>query len=165
MDNNEYITISEFAKAVGTTNQAIYQQLDKRLKPYYKVIDNRKMLSSSAIQEIYKKPVDKDFNSNQSSDSQELIKALQTHIQDLQEQLSVVNADKQEKDRQLAEKDKQILDLTETVKTLSQSINAKNHTELADKLETKLLEDGSGKKKGFFSRLFKGGNENGTSAK
>lgn len=154
MNNNEYMTISAFAKAVGTTNQAIYQQLDKRLKPYYKVIDNKKMLSVQAIQDIYNKSIDKANQVNQSINSNDLIKSLQEHIKDLQDQLSVANADKQEKDRQLSEKDKQIADLTETVKSLGQSINAKNHTELAETLENKMIDDGSTKKKGFWSRVF-----------
>lgn len=160
MNNNEYITISAFAKAVGTTNQAIYQQLDKRLKPYYKVIDNKKMLSVQAIQDIYNKVIDKDNQVNQSINDNDLIKSLQEHIKDLQDQLSVANADKQEKDRQLSEKDKQIADLTETVKSLGQSINAKNHTELAEKIENKLLDDGSTKKQSFWSRVFGKGKVN-----
>lgn len=155
MNNNEYMTISAFAKAVGTTNQAIYQQLDKRLKPYYKVIDNKKMLSVQAIQDIYNKTIDKDNQVNQSINDNDLIKSLQEHIKDLQDQLSVANVDKQEKDRQLSEKDKQIADLTETVKSLGQSINARNHTELAETLESKMINDGSTKKKGFLSRFFR----------
>lgn len=155
MNSNEYMTIPAFAKAVGTTNQAIYQQLDKRLKPYYKVIDNKKMLSVQAIQDIYNKSIDKGNQSNQSINDNELIKSLQEHIKDLQDQLSVVNADKQEKDRQLSEKDKQITDLTETVKSLGQSINARNHTELAETLETKMIDNGSTKKQSFLSRVFR----------
>lgn len=146
MNDTEYITISAFAKAVGTTNQAIYQQLNKRLKPYYKVIDNKKMLSVQAIEDIYKKSVDKDVEVNKSSNNDELINSLKSHIEDLQNQLSVANAEKQEKDKQIA-------DLTETIKSLGQSINARNHTDLAEKLETKMLNDGN-KKQGFFSRLF-----------
>lgn len=146
MNDTEYITISAFAKAVGTTNQAIYQQLNKRLKPYYKVIDNKKMLSVQAIEDIYKKSVDKDVEVNKSSNNDELINSLKSHIEDLQNQLSVANAEKQEKDKQIA-------DLTETIKSLGQSINARNHTDLAEKLETKMLNDRN-KKQGFFSRLF-----------
>lgn len=148
MNDTEYMTVSAFAKAVGTTNQAIYQQLDKRLKPYFKVIDNKKMVSIQAIQDIYKKSVDKENKSTEQLNSQELINSLKEHIKDLQSQLSVANAEKQEKDKQIA-------DLTETIKSLGQSINARNHTELAEKLETKMLDDGSTKtKRSFFSRLF-----------
>lgn len=148
MNDTEYMTVSAFAKAVGTTNQAIYQQLDKRLKPYFKVIDNKKMVSIQAIQDIYKKSVDKENKSTEQSNNQELINSLKEHIKDLQSQLSVANAEKQEKDKQIA-------DLTETIKSLGQSINARNHTELAEKLETKMLDDGNTKtKQGFFSRLF-----------
>lgn len=135
MEKEKYITVSAFAKAVGTTNQAIYQQLDKRLKPYYKVIDNKKMLSTRAIQEIYEKEVDKDSQSKQSNENQELINSLKAHIETLQTQLSVANDEK-------AEKDKQIADLTATVKALGQSINAREHSELAETVQP-LIEDGS----------------------
>ena len=44
-------------------------------------------------------------------------------------------------------KDKQIDDLTETIKSQAQSINAREHNELAGTLESKMIDDGSTKKK------------------
>lgn len=35
----EYVSIQEFAKFVGVSNQAVYQRLGKSLKPFVKVIE------------------------------------------------------------------------------------------------------------------------------
>lgn len=148
MNNNEYITISAFAKAVGTTNQAIYQQLNKRLKPYYKVIDNKKMLSTKAIEEIYNKEIDIDNQSTFQAENQELINQLNLHIKDLQEQLSVANADKQEKDRQIAYYQEENRSLREMA-SQSQALHAGT-------IQTQLLADDNTKteKASFWSRIF-----------
>jgi uncharacterized protein YaaW (UPF0174 family) len=102
MENNEYLTVTAFAKAVGTSNQAIYQQLNKRLKPYYKVIDNKKMINIKAIEDIYQKSVDTTNQQVFQEEKQELINELKEHIKDLQEQLAVARADKEVKDKQIA---------------------------------------------------------------
>lgn len=148
MNNNEYITISAFAKAVGTTNQAIYQQLNKRLKPYYKVIDNKKMLSTKAIEEIYNKEINIDNQSTFQAENQELINQLNLHIKDLQEQLSVANADKQEKDRQIAYYQEENRSLREMA-AQSQALHAGT-------IQTQLLADNNTKteKASFWSRIF-----------
>ena len=55
LDQNEYIGIAEFAKRVKVSKQAIYQQLDKKLKPYLIVIDGKKKLNIKAMSEVYDK--------------------------------------------------------------------------------------------------------------
>lgn len=155
MNNNEYITISAFAKAVGTTNQAIYQQLNKRLKPYHKVIDNKKMLSTKAIEEIYNKEVDVDNQSTFQAENQELINQLNLHIKDLQEQLSVANADKQEKDKQIAYYQEENRSLREMA-IQSQALHAGT-------IQTQLLSENNDtvseqkKKNGIFAKIFRKG--------
>ena len=42
-----YLSIKEFAEAVGMTQQGVYKQLNKKLKPYLKVVENKKMLEKS----------------------------------------------------------------------------------------------------------------------
>ena len=101
MDRYEYLTVTEFARIVGTSNQAIYQQLDKRLKPYYKVIDNKKMVLSRAIEELYNKTVDNDNQVNVSTDCQEEINRLKRQIESLE-------ADKKWLQKQIDVKDQQI---------------------------------------------------------
>lgn len=101
--NNEYLTVQAFAEAVGISNQAVYQQLNKKLKPYYKLIDNKKMIDTRAIQEVYSKQVDTIKQATVEANNQQLINELKEHIQDLQEQLAVAKADKEVKDKQIAE--------------------------------------------------------------
>lgn len=155
MSENKYITISEFAKAVETSNQAIYQQLNKRLKPYYKVIDNKKMLSVQAIEDVYSKRVDIDNKSTFQAENQELINQLNLHIKDLQEQLSVANADKQVKDKQIAY-------YQEENKSLRNMINQEQSLH-AGTIQTQLLNESNGtvseQPKSFFTKIksiFKG---------
>lgn len=45
----EYLSIKEFAAAVGVSQQAIYKQLNNKLKPYLKLVDNKKMLEKTAL--------------------------------------------------------------------------------------------------------------------
>ena len=45
----EYLSIKDFAQAVGISQQAVYKQLNNKLQPYLKVVDNKKMLEKSAL--------------------------------------------------------------------------------------------------------------------
>ena len=57
--------------------------------------------------------------------------------------------------KQLEEKDNQICELTEIIKTQSQSINAANHAELADKLKLENAEQKEEREsRSFWKRLF-----------
>ena len=51
--NNSLLTIKEFATAAGVSKQTIYNQLNGRLKPFVKVINDTKMLEKSALEEFY----------------------------------------------------------------------------------------------------------------
>lgn len=53
MEEKEYLTISDFASAVGVTPQAVYNRLGKDLSPFVKVIQGRKHLSIDA-KELFK---------------------------------------------------------------------------------------------------------------
>jgi len=45
----EFIAIKDFADRVGVTPSAVYQRLDKDLKPFVKVLEGKKMLDSQAL--------------------------------------------------------------------------------------------------------------------
>lgn len=47
-----YISIKEFADRANISRQRVYQILDKKLKPYCKVIGNRKFIDSSALDDF-----------------------------------------------------------------------------------------------------------------
>ena len=81
--------------------------------------------------------------------------AFQTVLIDtLKKQIESLENDKIVLLNQLEVKDKQIDDLTETIKSQAQSINAREHNELAGTLESKMIDDGITKKKGFWSKVF-----------
>lgn len=53
MENQEYITVKEFAERAGVSAQAVYKALNKKLSPYLKEVDGKKMLNIQALQDIY----------------------------------------------------------------------------------------------------------------
>ena len=50
---SDYLTIKEFAEKVGVSQQAIYKQVERKLKNYVKLIDNQKRIDIRALQEVY----------------------------------------------------------------------------------------------------------------
>lgn len=53
MDQNEYLSIKEFADIAGVSKQAVYQRLTGTLKPYVNIKDGVKYLNIRAL-ELYK---------------------------------------------------------------------------------------------------------------
>lgn len=53
MDDKELLTIKEFAELSGRTPQAIYKQLNNKLSPFVKMVDNKKMLEKRALKEVF----------------------------------------------------------------------------------------------------------------
>lgn len=61
MEDQQYISVKDFASAAGVSQQAVYKALNKRLKPYFKLINGQKMLDIKALGDIYGIPcVEKD---------------------------------------------------------------------------------------------------------
>lgn len=52
---DEWISVKEFAERAGVSVQAVYKQLNKRLKPYLIVMNGTKMLNIKALEEVYGK--------------------------------------------------------------------------------------------------------------
>lgn len=73
MDTEKYLSIREFADLTGKTQQAIYQQLETRLKPYIKVTGTRKTINSVALHEV--------FHLDLTSDSSQLDKCLTSELE------------------------------------------------------------------------------------
>ena len=141
---NNYITVAEFSKRANVSKQRVYQLLNKSLKEFVKEVDGKKVIDIKGL-ELFKD------NENNSSIEQ-------AFEQDLNKSLIVtLNATIEVLQKQLEEKDRQIAELTEIVKTQSQSINADNHARLADKLKIESSEQKEEReKKSFWKRLFKG---------
>lgn len=45
----EYLSVKEFARMAGVTEQAVYKQLSNKLKPYLKETDEKKMIATEAL--------------------------------------------------------------------------------------------------------------------
>ena len=149
----EYITVSEYAKIKGVSVQSVYKQLNNRLKPFLIMVENKKCLKSTVLEELKNDnstAVKQPFN-NFSTEvlNQSLIETLQKNIEILQNQLEV----KDEQIKQLNER------LEQALQTVSQShyIAASAITEgnAADTEETPQTVITEEKKKGIFERLFK----------
>ena len=81
----EYISIKEFAEVVGISQQAVYKQLNNKLKPYLKVVENKKMLDKSAV-ELFKN--DRKSQQNEQQLNNKLIEMLQTELDRKNEQIA-----------------------------------------------------------------------------
>lgn len=122
INEQEYIGISEFAKRVNVSKQAVYQQLNKKLKAYLIVENGTKKLNTRAISEVYGKTENQE---NSKEVGQDLTKAL---IDSLTNQLT-------EKDKQLNEKDRQISELHKLMATTQMQLTEVTYRlqELKDK--------------------------------
>ena len=120
MDDQQYITVKEFAQRAGVSIQSVYQSLNKRLKPYLKIVDNRKMLNIKALEEIYG-----------ISDVKEVEQSVeQENKVDVNELINILKAQIEIKDRQIAEKDRQIAEMQKLVDQEQQlSLKAQNRLE------------------------------------
>lgn len=88
----EYISIKEFAETVGMTQQGVYKQLNKKLKPYLKVVNNKKMLDKTAL-ELFKsdhgsQQVEQPLNQVEQQLNNKLIEMLQTELDRKNEQIA-----------------------------------------------------------------------------
>lgn len=142
----EYLSIKDFAAAVGITKQAVYKQLNNKLKPYLKEVDNKKMIEKSALLLFERK-------SDLNQDEQQLNNQLNEKLIDmLQKEL-------EEKGQQLHEKDKQIAELQKLLDQ-SQKLNAMDKQkilELEDKMaavDQELQEQEEQNKKKWWQKLF-----------
>lgn len=113
LDQNEYIGISEFAKRVKVSKQAIYQQLDKKLKPYLIVIDGKKRLNVKAISEVYDKQSEEIDKEVVQEENNKLIEILTQQLM--------------EKDKQLTEKDNQINGLIKSLSVAQMQLTEASH--------------------------------------
>lgn len=69
LNNKEYITISEYAEIKGISKQAVYKQLNNKLKPFLIMVESKKCLKIEVLNEVekqslnqVKQPVEQQFN-------------------------------------------------------------------------------------------------------
>lgn len=121
---NNFISVKEFAERAGVSSQAIYKQVETRLKKFATKVGNRWFIDISALSEVYNieenqpKPTEEPTKpTNLPTVSTEKPTITQEYIQTLKDQLA-------EKDRQIAK--------------LQQSLDQEQRLHAADK--QKLLE-------------------------
>lgn len=153
MENGK--TIKQIADELGVSKTAVYKKIDNLgLRSSL-----RKIANQFTVDKTQEKLIKQAFSENQSQTKN----ANQVCDNDNQTQTSLRLISMLQKELDI--KNKQIEDLTATVKSLSQSINADRHGELADKLiEGKLIDGGADpqaetpplkEKAGFFNKIFK----------
>lgn len=54
IENKEYITIAEYAEIKGISKQAVYKQLNNKLKPFLIVVESKKHLKIEVLNEVEK---------------------------------------------------------------------------------------------------------------
>ena len=109
----QFLSISEYANIKGISKQAVYQQLNKKLKDFVQVIDNQKFISIQALDENELKkleqPVEQEFN----------------QVEQPVEQAFLIS--------QLEEKDRQIDRLMKQIENLQELLNQSQRLQAADK--------------------------------
>lgn len=89
----EYLTVKQFAEAVGMTQQGIYKQFNNKLKDYIEIIDNKKMIKSDALR-LYEISLNNSSTNNLTTDTQKLnnvVEQLNNEIKRLNNDLTTAN--------------------------------------------------------------------------
>lgn len=107
---NDYLSIKEFAKATGLSQQAIYKQLNNKLKTYLKVVDNKKMLEKSALSLFVKEE-------KSNGVEQQLINMLQTELNEKNKQIAELQKLLDQAQRLHAAEKQRVLELEDKMAT------------------------------------------------
>ena len=103
MRNKELISIGDYAALKGISKQAVYKQLNNKLKPFLIMVDNRKYISVAAL----------------SQEEQTKLKEVEQPSQPFQPQVEQPSQPSPTFfEQQIAEKDKQIESLLRQIETL-----------------------------------------------
>lgn len=152
MNETQLLSIQDFAESAGISRQAVYQQLDTRMKPYIQLVKGKKMIQAQALLDLYSTSDVNSVNENVNqvcqpmssktsmsskyvkdirAASEELLRekdaeiaALGEQLQYLREQISTKDAQIAVKDEQLASKDKQIEQLTSAISAAQETQKA-----------------------------------------
>lgn len=175
MDSNqrsneqEYMTIKEFAAAAGVTEQAVYKQLNNKLSTYSTTLNGKKVLKVEALKEYRAKEVETEL-SQKLNETEEEVKRLKEQIK--QQKLDELSRQVEELKEQLKTKDQQIGSLHDLLKESQEALSRQQQlTALQEKRITELTasepetattveheepeEDktAAGRKKGLFRRI------------
>lgn len=123
--DKQYLTVAQVAEKAGVTKQAVYQRLNKDLNKYVKVIDNKKMLNISVLNEFEVKPVEQANSQELNNDLTSTLNTLNNVVDTLKQQLKV--------------KDDQIKDLNNRLKQALNNQSQDNYIMMAQQ-QNKMLD-------------------------
>jgi adenylate kinase family enzyme len=138
---NKYISVSQYAEIKGISKQAVYKQLNGKLKEFLIVVDKQKFIDLKALNEVEKERL----NNIEQPVEQQLNNSFQLFFE-----------------KQLEEKDKQIESLLNQIDTLHEQnttlTELLKNSQLLLAVEKKVMleepiENQKEKKKSLFSRL------------
>lgn len=89
--NDKLLTIKQYSEQAGITQQAVYKQLNKRLKNYVVVVENQKMLKESALKDFHVQPSRTTVKQPENDHFDTLLKQNQQTIDLLQKELERKN--------------------------------------------------------------------------
>ncbi len=159
--NKELLSIKDFSELAGISKQAVYSQLDSRLKPFLVQADGKKMLKKEALEKFYSTKSQSNFNQveqgnstvsdgqNQANLSAELIEMLKEEIKKKDQQIEKLQQrldHAQDLIADMAQKAQYITAADKTEKIMQQQPDQKEIIEPAAAAENQTTEEKSKKK-------------------
>ena len=138
MENKELLTVSEFVEIIGISKQAVYKQLNNKLKPFVQRVENKTFINRKGLEVFQSTKLNNHSTNFQPTDNQvEQPRETEFLIKQIEEQNKTIEFQRAEIERlsKLLE-NQQVLLLNEQQKT------------------TLLLSEETETKKGFFKRVF-----------
>ncbi len=150
MQNNELLTVQQFADAAGISKQAVYKALNNKLKPFVQLVDGKKMIHSKALTEVYSVGVNQRGGTPGGNQSQ----PLEAVIAMLQRELEVKNGQIDALQRQVEQLTSALEHTTSSLQT-AQALHAGTiQQQLLQEPDPEEKTTGQEKKKGWFARKF-----------
>ena len=142
MEKKEFFTVAEAAELLGVSRQAIYQALNKQLKPFSSKVDGKIAIDAAAFSNAVGKQLDKE------KDKQQLnIQVLVQEVEKLKIQLDESGKREKMLADQLEYLKQQIKIKDETIEGLRTALDQQQKLQLLTQQQPKQIG-------GFFKRLF-----------
>lgn len=163
---DEWISVKEFSERAGISVQAVYKQLNKKLKPYLIVMDGKKMLNIKALEDVYEKTEQQKTQPVKQEMNEKLLNQLIAQLEEKDRQINEKDRQISELHRLLASKDMQLTESLHTVQMLEDKQNTeqqegqKEQTVEPDRTEDEEIKPFStestekNEKKAWWKRLF-----------
>jgi hypothetical protein len=128
--NNEkdLLTIAEFAAAADVSKQAIYSQLETRLKQFVQVVDGVKMLKYEALEKFYLNQVD---TTNKSSFNQ--VEQVKNDNSISEKLIDLLSQQLEIKDKQIEELNKRLAEMSGTIQQQQQLLDQQQKLTMIEK--------------------------------